>query len=77
MTRKAGLNSNTLKLLAVVAPEDADKVLAAMKNHELGTDAAIIGEVTERYPGKLTLRTAFGGSRVLQKLSGAQLPRIC
>ena len=69
--------ANEGKLLAVVAPADADKVLAAMKNHELGTDAAIIGEVTERYPGKLTLRTAFGGSRVLQKLSGAQLPRIC
>ena len=69
--------ANEGKLLAVVAPADADKVLAAMKNHELGTDAAIVGEVTERYPGKLTLRTAFGGSRVLQKLSGAQLPRIC
>ena len=69
--------ANEGKLLAVVAPADADKVHAAMKNHELGTDAAIVGEVTERYPGKLTLRTAFGGSRVLQKLSGAQLPRIC
>ena len=69
--------ANEGKLLAVVAPADADKVLATMKNHELGTDAAVIGEVTERYPGKLTLRTAFGGSRVLQKLSGAQLPRIC
>ena len=69
--------ANEGKLLAVVAPTDADKVLAAMKNHELGTDAAIVGQVTERYPGKLTLRTAFGGSRVLQKLSGAQLPRIC
>ena len=69
--------ANEGKLLAVAAPEDADKVLAAMKNHELGTDAAVIGEVTERYPGKLTLRTAFGGSRVLQKLSGAQLPRLC
>ena len=48
-----------------------------MRSHELGVDAAVIGQVTERYPGKLTLRTAFGGSRVLQKLSGAQLPRIC
>ena len=69
--------ANEGKLLAVVAPADADKVLAAMRDHELGAHAAIIGEVTERYPGKLTLRTAFGGSRVLQKLSGAQLPRIC
>ena len=69
--------ANEGKLLAVAAPADADKVLAAMRSHELGAHAAIIGEVTERYPGKLTLRTAFGGSRVLQKLSGAQLPRIC
>ena len=69
--------ANEGKLLAVVAPEDADKVLAAMRGHELGAHAAVIGEVTEHYPGKLTLRTAFGGSRVLQKLSGAQLPRIC
>ena len=69
--------ANEGKLLAVAAPEDADKVLAAMRGHELGAHAAVIGEVTERYPGKLTLRTAFGGSRVLQKLSGAQLPRIC
>lgn len=69
--------ANEGKLLAVVAPAEADKVLAAMRSHELGAHAAVIGEVTERYPGKLTMRTAFGGSRVLQKLSGAQLPRIC
>ena len=69
--------ANEGKLLAVVAPEATDAVLAAMKSHQLGSEAAVIGQVTERYPGKLTLRTAFGGSRVLQKLSGAQLPRIC
>ena len=69
--------ANEGKLLAVVAPEAAEAVLTAMRSHELGVDAAVIGPVTERYPGKLTLRTAFGGSRVLQKLSGAQLPRIC
>ena len=69
--------ANEGKLLAVAAPENADAVLAAMRGHELGAHAAVIGEVTERYPGKLTLRTAFGGSRGLQKLSGAQLPRIC
>ena len=69
--------ANEGKLLAVVAPEAAEAVLTAMRSHELGVDAAVIGQVTERYPGKLTLHTAFGGSRVLQKLSGAQLPRIC
>ena len=69
--------ANEGKLLAVVAPEDTETVLAAVRSHELGADAAVIGQVTARYPGRLTLRTAFGGSRVLQKLSGAQLPRIC
>lgn len=69
--------ANEGKLLAVVAPEAEEAVLAAMHDHELGADAAVIGQVSSRYPGKLSLRTAFGGSRVLQKLSGAQLPRIC
>lgn len=69
--------ANEGRLLAVVAPEAEAAVLNAMHGHELGTDAAVIGEVSSRYPGKLSLRTAFGGSRVLQKLSGAQLPRIC
>ena len=40
-------------------------------------NAAVIGTVTDRYPGRVVMKTAFGGSRVLQKLSGAQLPRIC
>jgi hydrogenase expression/formation protein HypE len=69
--------ANEGKLLAVVAAEDAEKVLTAMHENELGQDARIIGEVTERYGGKLVMNTAFGGSRILQKLTGAQLPRIC
>lgn len=69
--------ANEGKLLAVAAPEDADRVLAAMRLTDEGRDAAVIGQVTERYAGKLVMRTAFGGSRVLQKLTGAQLPRIC
>lgn len=69
--------ANEGKLLAVAAPEDTDKVLAAMRLTDEGRDAAVIGQVTERYAGKLVMRTAFGGSRVLQKLTGAQLPRIC
>ena len=40
-------------------------------------NAAVIGSVSARYPGKLVMNTAFGGSRILQKLTGAQLPRIC
>ncbi|MBQ9685503.1 MAG: hydrogenase expression/formation protein HypE, partial [Oscillospiraceae bacterium] len=69
--------ANEGKVLAVVAAEDADKVLAAMRESAEGRDAAVIGRVTADYPGKLVMRTAFGGKRILQKLTGAQLPRIC
>ncbi len=69
--------ANEGKLLCVVAPEDAERVLAAMRAAEEGKDAALIGRVTEAHPGKVVMRTAFGGSRILQKLAGAQLPRIC
>lgn len=69
--------ANEGKLLCVVAPEDAEKALAAMKRLPEGENAAVIGSVSARYPGKLVMNTAFGGSRILQKLTGAQLPRIC
>ncbi|MDO4983428.1 MAG: hydrogenase expression/formation protein HypE [Eubacteriales bacterium] len=69
--------ANEGKLLAVVAAEDAEKVLEAMRNTVEGGNAAIIGTVTDRYPAKLVMNTAFGGKRILQKLTGAQLPRIC
>ena len=57
--------------------EDAEKVLEAMHSTEEGRDAVIIGSVTDSYPGKLVMETNYGGRRVLQKLTGAQLPRIC
>ena len=69
--------ANEGKLLCVVAPEDTDTVLAAMRACPEGENAAVIGTVTENFPGKVTLRTPLGGRRILQKLSGAQLPRIC
>ncbi len=69
--------ANEGKLLAVVAREDAEKALAALRSEEEGRDAAQIGFVTDDCPGKLVARTALGGRRVLQKLTGAQLPRIC
>lgn len=69
--------ANEGKLLAVVAQEDAQKVLDAMRTLPEGRDAAVIGQVTKAHPGRLTLSTAFGGKRILQKLTGAQLPRIC
>ena len=69
--------ANEGKLLAVVSPDRAEDALAALKRTPGGEDAAIIGTVTDRYPGKLVLNTCLGGGRVLSRLTGAQLPRIC
>lgn len=69
--------ANEGKLLAAVSPESAGAVLAAMRALPEGENAAVIGRVTARYPGKLVMRTRLGGGRILQKLTGAQLPRIC
>lgn len=69
--------ANEGKLLAVVKADRADEALALLRECSEGKDAAVIGMVTKRYPGKVVLKTAFGGTRVLSKLSGAQLPRIC
>lgn len=69
--------ANEGKLLAVVAAEDAETVLAAMRETDEGRDAAVVGTVSDAYPGRLVMETAFGGKRILQKLTGAQLPRIC
>ncbi|MCR5664572.1 MAG: hydrogenase expression/formation protein HypE [Oscillospiraceae bacterium] len=69
--------ANEGKLLAVTAPEDAQTALEALRSRPEGRDAAVIGTVTETYPGRVTLETPLGGRRILQKLAGAQLPRIC
>jgi len=65
------------RLLAVVAQEDADAVVEALRALEGGEGAARIGTVTEIHPGKVFLKTRLGGIRFLPKLSGQQLPRIC
>jgi len=69
--------ANEGKLLAVVPGESAEAVLAAMRNHALGREAAIIGEVTSDHAGFVLMKTRIGGSRVVDMLSGEQLPRIC
>ncbi len=69
--------ANEGKLLAIVPPDWAEAVLAAMRAHPLGRGATIIGEVTAEYPGQVNLRTSIGSSRVVDLLSGEQLPRIC
>ena len=69
--------ANEGKLVAIVAPQDAEKVLAAMRANPLGKDAARIGTVIEDENGFVQLETSFGGSRILDWLAGEQLPRIC
>jgi hydrogenase expression/formation protein HypE len=69
--------ANEGKLLAFVSPSESDKVLSAMQNHLLGRDARIIGKVVPDHPGRVVMKTRIGGSRIVDMLSGEQLPRIC
>ncbi len=69
--------ANEGKLVAVVAPEAAEAVLDAMRNHPLGADAAMIGMAVRDDPGLVTMKTAFGSTRIVDLLPGDQLPRIC
>jgi hydrogenase expression/formation protein HypE len=65
------------RLVAVVAPERAEAALAALRAHPLGEGAAVIGTVKDDPPGLVLLRTAFGGTRIVDLLVGDPLPRIC
>lgn len=69
--------ANEGRLLAVCAAVDAPALLAAMRAHPLGADAALIGEVVADEDHFVQMRTAFGGHRIVDWLSGEQLPRIC
>jgi len=69
--------ANEGKLVAVVDPADAKKILARMRKNSYGRDAAIIGEVTSEHPGKVVMKTKFGPSRIVDMLTGELLPRIC
>lgn len=69
--------ANEGKLLAVVAPDAVDAVLAAMRAHPLGQEATRIGMVIEDPHHFVQMKTRFGGSRVVDWLTGEQLPRIC
>ena len=69
--------ANEGKLLAFVPPAEAEAVLQAMRSHPYGRDAVIIGEVVAKHPGTVVMKSTVGGSRVVDMLSGEQLPRIC
>ncbi len=69
--------ANEGKALVFVAPEDAESVLNAMRQHPLGREACVIGEVVTEHPERVVLQTGIGGRRIVDMLSGEQLPRIC
>jgi hydrogenase expression/formation protein HypE len=69
--------ANEGKCLAIVAPEAAEQALALMRAHPLGREAALIGEVVADHPGRVMMRSGVGGMRIVDMLSGEQLPRIC
>ncbi|MEO1201962.1 MAG: AIR synthase-related protein, partial [Pseudomonadota bacterium] len=64
------------RILAVVRPDQADAVVAALREHDDGTDAAIVGEIGSP-GGRVTMQTPIGGERFLEELEDDPLPRIC
>jgi hydrogenase expression/formation protein HypE len=69
--------ANEGKLVAFVSPESADAVLESIQSDPYGKEAAVIGEVVKDHPGRVVLKTRIGGKRIVDMLSGEQLPRIC
>ena len=69
--------ANEGKFIAVVPPDEADAAVAALRAHPLGRAATVIGEIVAEPEGVVALRTAFGGSRIVDMLVGDPLPRIC
>ena len=69
--------ANEGKLVAVVAPEEADVALAALRCHPLGRGAAAIGSINADHERIVVLLTTFGGTRIVDMLVGDPLPRIC
>jgi hydrogenase expression/formation protein HypE len=69
--------ANEGKMIAAVPGGSADAVLAAMRNHPLGQNAAVIGQVTDDHPGMVLLKALAGGERVVTMIAGEQLPQIC
>ena len=69
--------ANEGKLLAFVDGDHAESILNIIKTDPLGKDAGIIGEVVPAHAGKVIMETAIGGERIIDMMTGEQLPRIC
>ena len=69
--------ANEGKVLIIMPESETDKVLNVMRNNSLGKDASVIGKVTITDPGLVVMKTLIGSSRIVDMISGEQLPRIC
>jgi hydrogenase expression/formation protein HypE len=69
--------ANEGRFISFVSPKDAERALQQLQSHPLGKQARIIGSVKDDNPGLVTMQSKIGGSRVVDMLSGEQLPRIC
>ncbi|WDP91798.1 MAG: hydrogenase expression/formation protein HypE [Desulfobacter sp.] len=69
--------ANEGKLIAIVPEKDAQQALEVIRQDEFGKEAVIVGEVTKEDPGRVILQTLIGGTRIVDMLTGEQLPRIC
>jgi hydrogenase expression/formation protein HypE len=69
--------ANEGKFAAVIPQDQLDSAIAALRAHPLGRDALVIGEVRRGVPGRVTMRTRFGSTRIIDIPIGEQLPRIC
>ncbi len=69
--------ANEGKVIMITSADDAERVVEVMRQNEYGADCSVIGEITGNHIGKTILRTTIGGNRIIEMLSGEQLPRIC
>jgi len=69
--------ANEGKFVAIVAPDEAEAAVSALRTHPQGVNATVVGEIVPQPPGIVALRTSFGGSRIVDMLVGDPLPRIC
>jgi hydrogenase expression/formation protein HypE len=69
--------ANEGKMVVIVDEEDADTVLETIRKNPLGKMANVIGEVTDTHRGKVIMKTKIGTTKVVDMITGEQLPRIC
>ena len=69
--------ANEGKFIAIVPADSVDAALAALRSIDVSARAAAIGEINDEHPGMVVAHTPFGGSRIVDMLVGAPLPRIC